>query len=218
MKVTIKLEDGGSFHFIHADVPLDWDDMHDISDAAVVGLIAHEMFHELFNTGQMSPAVAKHFGMSGTGKTAVQETTNKGPHPDSPLNKDVNEAFCDIARKVIEDDTGLLKAAINTLHHLKYTYRGGKQWKPPIGEPEVIKPEINWDHVDPKFNYLAIDHDGTVFLYKNKPIFHEKEQAVPFWCDHSDSSCEIEGFASFKDNDVEPKHSLICRPGIEDES
>lgn len=34
---------------------------------------------------------------------------------------------------------------------------------------KVAKPSINWDAVDERFNYLAVDADGSAYLYGDEP-------------------------------------------------
>lgn len=34
---------------------------------------------------------------------------------------------------------------------------------------EVVKPSINWEAVDARFNYLAVDADGSAYLYRDMP-------------------------------------------------
>jgi len=34
---------------------------------------------------------------------------------------------------------------------------------------KVVKPSINWDAVDERFNYLAVDADGSAHLYGDEP-------------------------------------------------
>jgi hypothetical protein len=38
-------------------------------------------------------------------------------------------------------------------------------------KPATKKLDINWDFVNPKFNYAAIDDGGRVFFYELKPNF-----------------------------------------------
>jgi len=76
-------------------------------------------------------------------------------------------------------------------------------------EPKT-KPSINWDHVSPEFNWLAVDACGTVRLHKGKPAFD-----VRSWKGVADYIL-AGAFASYKPGTCAPEDSLVCRPGHED--
>ena len=71
------------------------------------------------------------------------------------------------------------------------------------------KPSINWEHVSIKFNYLAEDSDGAVYLYEKKPYTAQDVWGV------SDSFSEVTEaymFASYVKGTCDWKDSLIQRP------
>lgn len=70
-----------------------------------------------------------------------------------------------------------------------------------------IKASINWDHVDDKFKWLAMDEDGVYFLYAEKPEF-DGEVWKAVWVDCIEST----GFKSFVPGTCAAKDSLVERP------
>ncbi len=36
---------------------------------------------------------------------------------------------------------------------------------------------INWDYIDEEWNYLAIDSDGEIYLYTNKPTIYPNDES-----------------------------------------
>lgn len=75
----------------------------------------------------------------------------------------------------------------------------------------IEKPSINWDHVAPEFNYMAVDLNGDVCFYTRKPeLFSYKWGRGQDWC-------AMQGFASYKRGTCDWKDSLIIRPGYEEE-
>lgn len=75
------------------------------------------------------------------------------------------------------------------------------------------KPSINWDHVEPQYNYMATDDDGASFLFTHKPILRDGywDQAE---VDCSDC-CPVSGFRSYKVGTCSWKDSLVERPALE---
>jgi hypothetical protein len=39
-------------------------------------------------------------------------------------------------------------------------------------KPEPKKLNIPWDHIDPKWNFAAVDQDGSIWFYAEKPEIH----------------------------------------------
>lgn len=82
------------------------------------------------------------------------------------------------------------------------------KWR--IKPKEVVKPSIDWSHVSPKYKYLAMDRNGDVYLYTNKPVCDVE-------CGEWDSSggglTDAASFTSFEaPEDVEWSESLVERP------
>lgn len=75
----------------------------------------------------------------------------------------------------------------------------------------LTKPSINWDHVNPEYNYLTKDLDGTAWLYSSKPILRK----IEWWPEIDDEIMAQEAFVftSYKDGNCDWKESLTCRPG-----
>jgi hypothetical protein len=69
-----------------------------------------------------------------------------------------------------------------------------------------IPDSINWDHVNPKFKYMARDKSNTAYLYKAKPKFTYRAWS----CSEGDLS-GIEAFASYKQGTVPWDKSLVER-------
>ena len=71
------------------------------------------------------------------------------------------------------------------------------------------KPFINWDHVAPKFKYLAEDSGGSAFLFEEKPFIASGASA---WSVQSVEVVDAIGFASYTPGTCDWKSSLISRP------
>ena len=76
---------------------------------------------------------------------------------------------------------------------------------------KVVKPSIDWEHVDSKFNYLAEDSSGDVFLYEKEPFITTEASA---WCAQNDGIAEANGFASYVKGTCDWKDSLVKRPEV----
>jgi hypothetical protein len=74
---------------------------------------------------------------------------------------------------------------------------------------KVTKPSINWEHVAPKFKYLAEDSGGSAFLFEEKPFI---ASAASAWCVQSVEVVDAIGFASYAPGTCDWKSSLISRP------
>lgn len=74
-----------------------------------------------------------------------------------------------------------------------------------------IKPEthdyINWDHVDPMFQYMARSKSGYVWLFSEIP-----SRSLDFWVSHSGHAMLASAFTSYKRGTVDWKDSLVERP------
>ena len=71
---------------------------------------------------------------------------------------------------------------------------------------KVAKPSINWEHVDSKFNYLAEDCGGSVFLYEKEPFITSL-----WWESQGGEIAEANMFASYVKGTCDWKESLIKR-------
>ena len=73
------------------------------------------------------------------------------------------------------------------------------------------KPSINWEHVDKRFNYLAIDRSGEAYLYTEQPFVDNL-----IWMSYGeDVNADI--FTSLDMGDCDWKDSLVVRPGYDEE-
>ena len=66
------------------------------------------------------------------------------------------------------------------------------------------RPQIDWSHVAPEYNWLAMDEDGDHWLYEEKPCLYPGE-----WRG-AGASCP-RALASFKKGNCDWKESLIGR-------
>ena len=73
------------------------------------------------------------------------------------------------------------------------------------------KPSIDWNHVVPKYKYLAEDSEGNAFLYEEEPYVATDASA---WYTQSDEIVEANGFASYVKGTCDWKDSLIKRPEV----
>lgn len=78
------------------------------------------------------------------------------------------------------------------------------------GIPDVI----DWNHVNPKYNYMARDKNGDVYLYTNKPF---TDRGSSCWC-RADSSVVVvqvlDTFVSYNRGNLPWEESLVGRPTI----
>lgn len=72
---------------------------------------------------------------------------------------------------------------------------------------KVTKPSINWNHVHCRYNYLAEDSCGAVFLYKEEPFI-----ALTSWGIQGGEALVAHTFASYVKGTCDWKESLIKRP------
>ena len=72
---------------------------------------------------------------------------------------------------------------------------------------KVVKPSIDWEHVDSKFNYLAEDANGDAFLYEKEPF-----STMTAFCNGGGDVAEVFMFASYVKGTCDWKDSLIKRP------
>lgn len=80
-----------------------------------------------------------------------------------------------------------------------------------IAPPKVVKPSINWDHVQIGFNYLfKTSGNGDFYVSTIRP----RTDGVSHF--YFGSAARASGFASFKPGENCPwDQSLVCRPGYE---
>ena len=73
------------------------------------------------------------------------------------------------------------------------------------------KPSIDWSHVHPDYNYMAVDSSSdTSFLYTKKP-----SRNGACWFSGGGDYPDARGFASYKAGNCDWKDSLVVRPGYE---
>ena len=76
-----------------------------------------------------------------------------------------------------------------------------------VQDESATKPSIDWEHVSSKFNYLAEDADGGVFLYEDKPF-----TATEMWTVYNGELAEAHMLASYTKGTCDWKDSLVKRP------
>jgi hypothetical protein len=72
---------------------------------------------------------------------------------------------------------------------------------------KITKPSINWEHVHCRYNYLAEDSCGAVFLYKDEPFI-----ALNSWGIQGGEAMVAHMFASYVKGTCDWKDSLVKRP------
>jgi hypothetical protein len=79
-----------------------------------------------------------------------------------------------------------------------------------IKEVSKTKPQINWDHVNPDFKWMATDEDNQTYLYTAYPYLEEN------WWDFLGGQCVgADYFASFVPGTCNWEDSLVERPETE---
>ncbi len=68
-------------------------------------------------------------------------------------------------------------------------------------------PSINWDHVNPDYNWLATDKDGRSFLYIGRPADEDNS-----WCTPGSEYGRADAIVSFKPGTCPWRESLVRRP------
>ena len=79
-----------------------------------------------------------------------------------------------------------------------------------MNETKLSKPSIDWSHVSDKFNCLARDYDGSVYLYEKKP-----EMGDDSWSPRTSAWGDVISAAAFKSLDAgncDWAESLVERP------
>lgn len=74
-----------------------------------------------------------------------------------------------------------------------------------------IKPSINWEHVNPKFKWLAVDEDGAACLYAVEPNLGEEQ-----WIAKTSIYTYADCFSSYQRGNCDWKESLVQRPEGDD--
>lgn len=69
------------------------------------------------------------------------------------------------------------------------------------------KPSINWEHVSPKFKYLARDYRGNIYLFSKKPYYESG-----FWRCIGGNVYHAETFVSLRAGNCDSEDSLVERP------
>lgn len=80
-----------------------------------------------------------------------------------------------------------------------------------IAPEPLIQDSINWDHVSPKFKYMARDSDGEASLCPVEP-----EVGFDWW--ERKDYIKADNFASYKRGTTDWRDSLVIRPGYEAKS
>lgn len=74
----------------------------------------------------------------------------------------------------------------------------------------VQKPSIDWSHVSPLYNFLAVDDDEYAHLYQHKPFIRHGDWEDP--TDRKVYAPRASTFASYKRGDCDWRESLVERP------
>ena len=77
-----------------------------------------------------------------------------------------------------------------------------------VRDDEPKKPSINWEHVDEKFKWLAVNMDDGPWLYECKPTTGDAN----LWLPSKGESFKISGLASYVPGTCDWKDSLVKRP------
>ena len=70
----------------------------------------------------------------------------------------------------------------------------------------VTKPSIDWSHVNENFKWLAMDADGTFYIYTDKPLQGNRHWTTNLTC------TPAVRFASFTPGTCDWRDSLVKRP------
>ena len=70
----------------------------------------------------------------------------------------------------------------------------------------VTKPSIDWNHVNESFKWLAMDADGSSYIYADKPLLGNPQWTTNLPCTSATH------FASFTPGTCDWKDSLVERP------
>lgn len=124
--------------------------------------------------------------------------------------------FCDMT----PEEQGAIALAIYQGKRVEwYCGSGWRNWPdptPPDKDDSILvriaptKPSINWDHVSPEYNWLAVDKCDWGYLYQLKP-----NQQDTFWDDGNDAEF-TKSHASYTRGDYDWRDSLVQRPGAND--
>jgi hypothetical protein len=76
---------------------------------------------------------------------------------------------------------------------------------------KITKPSINWEHVHCRYNYLAEDANGDVWLYAEKPQLSGKTHWSAVMGDHT----KAKSHASYVPGVCNWKDSLVKRPAVQ---
>lgn len=82
-------------------------------------------------------------------------------------------------------------------------------WFTTVYRVKPIAPDwVDWDGIADRFQYMARDQSGTIFLYEDEPRI---EQGSPVWTGFG--ACRIDLFyKGYKDNGGPWRNSLVVRP------
>lgn len=72
----------------------------------------------------------------------------------------------------------------------------------------ATKPSIDWSHVKGEYKWLAVDKDGSAYVYENEP----EHSGSDHWLIHNGSLNEVSGLASYTPGTCDWEHSLVKRP------
>ena len=70
------------------------------------------------------------------------------------------------------------------------------------------KPSIDWSHVKGEYKWLAVDKDGSAYVYKDEP----ERSGSDYWYSHNGSLNEVNGLASYTPGTCDWQDSLVKRP------
>lgn len=83
----------------------------------------------------------------------------------------------------------------------------------PAPHEPITKPSINWEHVAPKFKWLAKDVDGECYLYEDEPVWRQGGFiSGTCWTNARRTLTSADGFESLGTGTCPPEDSLVRRP------
>ena len=72
----------------------------------------------------------------------------------------------------------------------------------------ATKPSIDWTHIKDGYKWLAVDKDGSAYVYEDEPERSESD----YWFSLKGSLTEVNGLASYTPGTCDWRDSLVKRP------
>ena len=128
--------------------------------------------------------------------------------------------------KTLEEKIAVMQACLEG-KTIQTQYQGGITWKDVdvpvfawdvmdyrIKEVSKTKPQINWDHVNPDFKWMATDADGEAHLFSYTPHCID-DFDCGYWDFNYGHKVDASNWTSFIPGTCDWKDSLIERPSKE---